>query len=106
MTYTLDTSLDGLSFRLNRLARCKTDTEDKTPYHWKSEFWERPVGFCRDVVQRILERPELFTQSHNVSLDQWLKANNEYIKEMKRTYIQNHTIKHQIYKQTRTRTNE
>ncbi|ESQ55492.1 hypothetical protein EUTSA_v10026371mg [Eutrema salsugineum] len=31
-------SLDGLSFRLNRLALCKTDTEDKT-----LESWEKVV---------------------------------------------------------------
>ncbi|CAF2069751.1 unnamed protein product [Brassica oleracea var. botrytis] len=38
--YTLDNSLDGLSFRLNRLALCKTDTEDKT-----LESWEK-VAVC------------------------------------------------------------
>ncbi|XP_010449444.1 PREDICTED: cyclic phosphodiesterase [Camelina sativa] len=38
--YTLDNTLDGLSFRLNRLALCKTDTEDKT-----LESWER-VAVC------------------------------------------------------------
>ncbi|XP_010439789.1 PREDICTED: cyclic phosphodiesterase-like [Camelina sativa] len=38
--YTLDSTLDGLSFRLNRLALCKTDTEDKT-----LESWER-VAVC------------------------------------------------------------
>ncbi|VVB12525.1 unnamed protein product [Arabis nemorensis] len=36
--YTLDSTLDGLSFRLNRLALCKTDTEDKT-----LESWEKVV---------------------------------------------------------------
>jgi len=34
--YTLDSSLDGLSFRLNRLALCKTDTEDKTLETWET----------------------------------------------------------------------
>ncbi|CAG7887017.1 unnamed protein product [Brassica rapa] len=38
--YSLDNSLDGLSFRLNRLALCKTDTEDKT-----LESWEK-VAVC------------------------------------------------------------
>ncbi|XP_010518831.1 PREDICTED: cyclic phosphodiesterase isoform X2 [Tarenaya hassleriana] len=33
--YCLDESLDGLNFRLNRLALCKTDTEDKTLESWK-----------------------------------------------------------------------
>ncbi|KAJ4912640.1 Cyclic phosphodiesterase [Raphanus sativus] len=38
--YVLDNSLDGLSFRLTRLALCKTDTEDKT-----LESWEK-VAVC------------------------------------------------------------
>ncbi|KAL0873825.1 hypothetical protein Bca101_023530 [Brassica carinata] len=38
--YVLDNSLDGLSFRLNRLVLCKTDTEDKT-----LESWEK-VAVC------------------------------------------------------------
>uniref|UniRef100_A0A1J3DHK4 Cyclic phosphodiesterase n=1 Tax=Noccaea caerulescens TaxID=107243 RepID=A0A1J3DHK4_NOCCA len=36
----LDNTLDGLSFRINRLALCKTDTEDKT-----LESWEK-VAVC------------------------------------------------------------
>ncbi|KFK28561.1 hypothetical protein AALP_AA7G012300 [Arabis alpina] len=36
--YTLDSTLDGLTFRLNRLALCKTDVEDKT-----LESWEKVV---------------------------------------------------------------
>lgn len=31
----LDNTLDGLSFRINRLALCKTDTEDKTLESWE-----------------------------------------------------------------------
>ncbi|EOA18643.1 hypothetical protein CARUB_v10007217mg [Capsella rubella] len=38
--YTLDNTLDGLSFRLNRIALYKTDIEDKT-----LESWER-VAVC------------------------------------------------------------
>ncbi|CAN8325207.1 unnamed protein product [Cochlearia groenlandica] len=36
----LDSTIDGMSFRLNKLALCKTDTEDKT-----LESWER-VAVC------------------------------------------------------------